>query len=53
MAVVNKGDRDEKDPRGLFGQYRDGELDPGQLEEFEAHMAGCGECRTKGSQFTV
>ena len=30
-----------------FDQYRDGSLDPEQQRQFESHMAGCRECRTR------
>ncbi len=30
-----------------FDQYRDGSLDPEQQRQFESHMAGCQECRTR------
>jgi len=32
---------------GWFDRYRDGELSPAQIADFEAHVAGCDGCRTK------
>jgi anti-sigma factor RsiW len=30
-----------------FDRYRDGELSAAQREQFEAHLAGCSDCRTR------